>query len=58
MFVDGRERREVETPPDFLQAWSVPVLLNELVEEIEYFALTFGEWQHPRTIDKGKAKVN
>jgi hypothetical protein len=34
------------------------VLLNELVEEIEYFPLTFCEWQHAQTIDKRKAKVN
>jgi hypothetical protein len=34
------------------------VLLNELVEEIENFPLTFRKWQHRRTIDKGKAKVN
>jgi hypothetical protein len=34
------------------------VLLNELVEEIENFPLTFRKWQHARTIDKQKAKVN
>jgi hypothetical protein len=34
------------------------VLLDELVEEIEYFPLTFRKWQHGGTIDKQKAKVN
>ena len=58
MLMDRCERREIESPPDFLQAWRVAVLLNELVEEIEYFPLAFGEWQHARTIDKQKAKVN
>jgi hypothetical protein len=33
------------------------VLLDELVEEIENFPLTFRKWQHARTVDKGKAKV-
>ena len=58
MFVDRREGGEVEPPPDFLEARSIPVLLNELVEEIENFPLTFRKWQHARTIDKQKAKVN
>jgi hypothetical protein len=58
MFVDRRERREVELPADLLEARSIAVLLNELVEEIENFPLTFRKWQHARTIDKGKAKVN
>ena len=58
MLMDRREGGEVEPTPDFLEAWRVAVLLNELVEEVENFALAFGEWQHARTIDKGKAKVN
>ncbi len=58
MFVDRREGGEAELPADFLETRSIAVLLNELVEEIENFPLTFREWQHARTIDKGKAKVN
>jgi hypothetical protein len=34
------------------------VLLNEVVQIIEDLSLTFGQWQHARTIRKGKAKVN
>ena len=58
MLVDRGERREAEPPADFLEARRVAVLLDELVEEIENFPLTLRQWQHARTIRKGKAKVN
>src|SRR5690606_35517755 len=41
MFVNRRERGEAESPADFFQTRSVPVLLNELVEVVEDFALAF-----------------
>jgi hypothetical protein len=34
------------------------VLLDEIVEVIQDLALALGEWEHARTICKGKAKVN
>ena len=43
---------------DLLQARGVPVLLDEIVEVVEDFPLTLRQWQHGRTIRKGKAKVN
>ena len=46
MLVHRRERGEAETAADFLQARRVAVLLDEIVEEIENFPLTFGQWQH------------
>ena len=39
--MDRGEGGEVEPPPDFLEARSIPVLLDELLEEIENFPLTF-----------------
>ncbi len=59
VLVHRRQRREPEAPADFLEAGRVAVLLDEIVEVIEDFALTLGQWQHgARTIRKGKAKVN
>jgi hypothetical protein len=52
------ERREPETAADFLEARRVAVLLDEIVEVIEDFPLTFGQRQHAAIIRKGKAKVN
>jgi hypothetical protein len=46
MFVNCRERGQAEASPDFLEAWSVAVLLDEIVQVVEDLALTFGEWQH------------
>ncbi len=46
MLVDGGERRQIETAADFLEARRVAVLLDELVEVIQDFALTFGERKH------------
>src|SRR5262245_21189023 len=46
MLVNGRKRREVESPPDFLQARGVAVVLDELVQVIEDFRLPFGEREH------------
>src|SRR6185503_8557639 len=43
VLVDGGERRQVETAPDFLEARGVAVLLDELVEIVEDFTLAFGE---------------
>jgi hypothetical protein len=34
------------------------VARNELVQVIENLPLTLRQWQHARTICKGKAKVN
>ena len=42
MFVDGGERREAETSADFLEARGIPVLLNEILQVVQYFALAFG----------------
>ena len=59
MLVNGRQRREPEATPDFLEAGRVAVLLDEIVEVIKDFALALRQWQHgARTIRKGKAKVN
>ncbi len=58
VLVDGGERREPKAPADFLQAWGIAVLLNEIVEVIEDFPLTLRQWQHARILRKGKAKVN
>ena len=58
MLVDRCERRQTESTADFLQARRVAVLLDEIVEVIEDFPLALGQWQHARTIRKGKAKVN
>src|SRR5215470_19510477 len=46
MFVNGCKRRQVESPPDFLQARRVAVVLDELVQIIEDFTLPFGEREH------------
>ena len=56
--MDGGKRRQAEAATDFLQARRIAVLLDEIVEVIEDFPLTLGQWQHARTIRKGKAKVN
>jgi hypothetical protein len=58
MFVHRRKRRETEATADFFQARRVTVLLDEVVQVVQNLALAFGEWQHARTIRKGKAKVN
>jgi hypothetical protein len=46
MFMDGRQRREIESSPDFFQARRVPVVLNELIQVIEDFTLPFREREH------------
>jgi hypothetical protein len=46
MCVNGRKRRQVESPPDFFQARRVAVVLDELVQIIEDFTLPFGEREH------------
>ena len=43
MFVDRRERGEAEAAADLLETRGVSVLLNELVQVIQDFALTFGK---------------
>src|SRR5262245_21783428 len=57
VLVDRSERRQTETAADLLQAGRVAVLLDEIVEVVEDFPLTLGQWQHARTIRKQKAKV-
>ena len=56
--MDRREGERLNRRPISRGSERYTVLLNELVEEIENFPLTFRKWQHRRTIDKGKAKVN
>ena len=46
MLVDRRERRQAEAPADLLEARRVAVLLNELLEVVENFALALGQWLH------------
>src|SRR5258705_3628229 len=46
MLVDRRERRQVEATSDFLQAWRIAVVLNELVQVVEDFTLPFREREH------------
>src|SRR6266850_7797541 len=46
MLVHGRERRQVEASPDLLEARRVAVVLDELVQVIQDFALTFCERKH------------
>jgi hypothetical protein len=58
VLVDRGKRRQSEAAADFLQARGVSVLLDEIVELVEDFALALGQRQHARTIRKGKAKVN
>ena len=46
MLVDGRERRETEPPSDFFETWGVAMLLNEFLEVVQDFSLTFRKWLH------------
>ena len=46
MFMHRRERRQIEATPDFLQARSVSVLLNEVVQVVQDFALSFCKREH------------
>ena len=66
VFVDRRERRQVEALADFFEARRVAVLLDELLEIVQNLALTFRERLHGhpplerdrQTIRKEKAKIN
>jgi hypothetical protein len=58
VLMDRGERGQAKLPADFLEAWSVAVLLDEVVEEVEDFTLALGQWQHACNIRKEKAKVN
>ena len=53
-----RQRRQAEAPADLFQARRVAVLLDELVQVIQDFALALGEWDHARHAMQRKAKVN
>jgi hypothetical protein len=59
MFVDGGERRQAEAAPDFLEARCISMLLNELVQVIEDFALAFRKRKHvvPPSPRSGSAPV-
>ena len=46
MLVHRCQRGQAEAPPDFLEAGGVAVLLDEVVQVIEDFPLTFGKRQH------------
>ena len=52
MLVHGRERRQAEAPPDFLEARRVAVLLNEFLEVVENLALALGQWLHVTLRDR------
>ena len=56
VLVDRGERREAETAADFLEARRVAVLLDEIVEVIEDFPLTLGQWQHAGTDTQRKSE--
>src|SRR5262245_56477062 len=68
VLMNGGQRGEAEASADFLEAWSVSVLLDELLEVVENFPLAFREWLHwllpavvrksPATIHKEKAKIH
>src|SRR5215470_19592738 len=46
MFMDSRQRGEIESSPDFFQARRVAVVLDELVQVVEDFTLPFREREH------------
>ena len=46
MFVHGGQRREAEAAADFLEARRVSVLLDEVLQVVENFALAFGQREH------------
>jgi hypothetical protein len=46
VFVDRGERREAEALANFFETWSVTVLLDELVQVVQDFALPFGKRKH------------
>ncbi len=46
MLVHGRQRRKAESAANFLQTRRIAVMLNELLEVVENFALPFGERLH------------
>ena len=46
MLVHGGQRREAEAAADFLEARGVAVLLNEVLQVVENFALAFGQREH------------
>ena len=51
-----RQRRQAEALPDFLEARRVAVLLDEIVQEVQNLALTFGKWQHARDYMQTKSE--
>src|SRR5204863_467738 len=63
VFVHRRQRRKAEPPADLLEARSVTVLRDELVQVIQDLALSFRQRKHQHlqecvaTIRKRKAKV-
>ena len=54
--MDRRERRKAETATDFLETWRVTVLLDELLQVVQDFALALGEWLHGARLPKKKRK--
>ena len=46
VLVDGRQRRQAEPAPNFLEAGRVALLLDEIPEVVENLALAFGQWLH------------
>jgi hypothetical protein len=57
MFVNRGERRQIEAASDFFEARRVAVLLDELVEVIQDFPLTFGKRQHRQSSNRPFAEV-
>src|SRR5262249_24137312 len=56
VLVDRGERRQAEAAADFLEARRVAVLLDEIVEIVEDFPLTLGQWQHARHYTQKKSE--
>jgi hypothetical protein len=52
VLVYGGQRRQAKAAADFLEAWRVAMLLDELVEVIENLALPFGKREHRLLLEK------
>ena len=46
MFVNRRQGREAEPAADLFEAWGIPVLLNEVLQVVQNFALSLCKREH------------